>query len=345
MGFKGLWGLLKSATKNWIADNAQRLGAALAFYTVFAVSPLFIIAIFVASLVFDQTAVRAALFDQVADLAGQKGARALESALAASLPHQQGVFATMVAVITWFVMATGVFMELQAALNRIWGVEPRPGQGIWGFLKARLLSFAMVMVIGFLLLVSLVVSAVLAALAGYVSALVPRFDMLMMIANGIVSFGVITLLFAGVFKVLPDVKISWGDVWIGAGVTALLFTGGKFLLGLYLGQNSTVSAYGAAGSLVLILLWVYYSAQILFFGAELTQAYANRYGSPLAPKAHARWIRPPPRPAADPPAAPRPAPRETAHPPPKALVPQLERLRELRERARDLRARARAQGH
>ena len=178
---------------------------------------------------------------------------------------------------------------MQSDLNTIWGVEAKPGHGIWDFIKNRLLSFAIVVGIGFLLLVSLVVSAALSAAAKYFSALVPGLDVLWMIVNLAVSFGVITLLFAMIFKVLPDVRIAWREVWIGAAGTALLFTAGKFLLGLYLGKNATVSAYGAAGSLVLILLWVYYSAQILFFGAEFTQVYACRFGTRMEPKSHAQW--------------------------------------------------------
>jgi membrane protein len=163
---------------------------------------------------------------------------------------------------------------------------------LWGFVKNRLLSFAMVIGIGFLLLVSLVISAALSATAKYFTALVPGMDVFWHLVNIVLSFLVITVLFAMIYKILPDVQISWGDVWVGSAVTALLFTIGKFLLGLYLGRNTTVSAYGAAGSVVLILLWVYYSAQILFFGAEVTQAYANRYGVGLQPKPNARWINP-----------------------------------------------------
>src|SRR5205807_6725322 len=185
----------------------------------------------------------------------------------------------------------GLFMELQGDLNIIWGVQPKTGQGVWGFVKTRILSFAMVVGIGFLLMVSLVVSAAVSAVGKYFSSLVPGLGLISVILNIAFSFAVITVLFATIFKVLPDVRIAWRDVWVGAVITALLFTAGKFALGLYLGKNSSVSAYGAAGSLVLILLWVYYSAQILFFGAEVTEAYANRFGVRLAPKPHAEWIR------------------------------------------------------
>jgi membrane protein len=291
MKLKPIWRLLKDTGSEWADDNAARLGAALSYYTIFAIPPLFVIVIFIASLWFDENAVRTELFGQVGGLVGQKGADAIQSALSASEPHKKGLVASLLAVVTLLITSTGLFIELQSALNRIWEVEAKPGQGIWGFIKNRLLSFAMIIGIGFLLLVSLVLSAALSAVSKYFSALVPGLDVLWTIVNLVVSFGVITVLFAMVFKVLPDVRIAWRDVWIGAALTALLFTAGKFLLGLYLGKNSAVSAYGAAGSVVLILLWVYYSAQILFFGAEFTQVYANQFGTHLEPKAHARWTR------------------------------------------------------
>jgi membrane protein len=237
--------------------------------------------------------VRTGLLSEVGGLIGKKGADAIESALTMSDPHTKGLLASGIAIATLILTATGLFIELQSDLNLIWGVEVKPGQGVRGFIKNRLLTFAMVVAIGFLLMVSLVLSAVIAALGHYFNSMAPGLNAIWTIVNLLVSFGVITVLFAMVFKILPDVNIAWRDVWIGAGFTAFLFTAGKFLLGLYLGKNSTVSAYGAAGALVLILLWVYYSAQILFFGAELAQVYANRYGVRLEPKSHARWVSPP----------------------------------------------------
>jgi membrane protein len=289
---KAMFKLLKEAASEWVADKCPRLGAALSYYTIFAIPPLFIIVIFIASLVFDEKEVRNSLFGQVGGLVGEKGAASIQSALTASESHKQGMVASVLAVVTLLLTSTGLFIELQSALNTVWGVESKPGQGVWGFLKNRLLSFAMIVGIGFLLLVSLVVSAALSAVSKYFSALVPGLDVLWTIVNLFVSLGVITVLFAMMFKVLPDVKIAWRDVWVGAFLTAALFTAGKFFLGLYLGHNSAVSAYGAAGSIVLILLWVYYSAQILFFGAEFTQVYAYKYGRQLQPKAHARWAEP-----------------------------------------------------
>jgi len=249
-----------------------------------------VILIFVASLCLNPDTVRTGLFSEVGGLIGKKGADAIQSALNTSNPHAKGLVASAMAIVALIVTATGFFIELQGALNAIWKVEPRPGAGIWGFIKTRLLSFAMLVAIGFLLMVSLVVSTGLAAVATYFNHLMPGLTALGIILNLVFSFIVISVLFAMIFKVLPDVRISWRDCWVGAGCTAFLFTGGKFLLGLYLGKNSTVSAYGAAGSIVLILLWVYYSGQILFFGAEMTKVYANECGTRLVPKRHAQWM-------------------------------------------------------
>ena len=298
--------MLKAAVSQWSKHSAARLGAALSYYTIFAIPPLFVIVIFVASLYFDPRDVQKELFGQVGGLVGSEGAEAIQSALKATGSHAKGLVASVVAVVTLILTATGLFIELQSALNKIWEVEPKPGLGIWGFVKNRLLSFSLVVGIGFLLLVSLVVSAALSALAKYFNGLVPGLEMVWMVVNFFVSFGVVAVLFAMIFKVLPDVRIAWHDVWVGAVFTAALFTVGKFLLGLYLGRNSTVSAYGAAGSIVLILLWVYYSAQIMFFGAALTQVYVNRFGMRLQPKAHARSVAPAPD-AQDKASAPQPA--------------------------------------
>jgi membrane protein len=256
------------------------------------------IAIFMASLVFDPTSVRTQMFTEVGGLIGKKSAEAIEAAMTAQYQTNKGILASAVAIVTLILTATGLFIELQDALNTFWGVETKPGQCVMGFIRTRLLSFAMVVGIGFLLLVSLLVSAALAALSKYMNELFPGVGILSVIISDLVSFGVITLLFALIYKVLPDVKIAWRDVWIGAAVTSLLFTAGKFLLGWYLGRSTTISAYGAAGSIVLVLLWVYYSAQILFFGAEITKVYANRFGAHLKPASYARWVAPDCQPAA-----------------------------------------------
>ncbi len=283
------WGLVKTSGNHWVDDKAPRLGAALSYYTVFAIPPLFVIILFIVSLVVDPERIQAMLFSEVGGLIGKQSAEAIQSAMTAQMQTNKGLVASIIAVATLVITATGLFIELQDALNSIWGVKAKSGQGIISFVRNRLLSFAMVVGIGFLLLVSLVVSAALSAFGKYVSGLVPGLDVLWMVTNAVVSFAVITVLFAMIFKVLPDVKVRWRDVWVGSATTALLFTGGKFLLGLYLARSTAVSAYGTAGSLVLILLWVYYSAQILFFGAEITEVYANRFGTHLEPTKNARW--------------------------------------------------------
>lgn len=294
LNLKAVWSPLKASVTEWIDDKAPRLGAALSFYTIFALPPLFMIAIFIASLVFNPEAVRSQMFSEVGGLIGKKSAEAIESAMAAQYQSDKGTFASAAAIITLLVTATGMFIELQDALNTIWKVEPKPGHSLMGFVRIRLMSFAMIVAIAFLLLVSLIISAALAAMSRYVNELLPGLGALSLVASDIVSFVVITVLFALIFKILPDVKISWRDVWVGGAVASLLFTLGKFLLGWYLGRSTTISAYGAAGSLVLILLWVYYSAQILFFGAEVTKVYVTRYGKNARPASYARWIVTPP---------------------------------------------------
>lgn len=259
------------------------MGAALAFYTLFAIAPLFVIVLAIAGVWFGEEAARRELFGQVSGLVGSEGGEAIQSLVSAAHKPKTGFWATVIAVVTLFVGATGVFVQLQDALNSLWGVRRVAGRGLRNFIKDRLLSFALVVGIGFLLLVSLVLSACLAALGKFMAGLVPAQAAVWQGINFVISFGVITLLFAMIFKVLPDVKIAWRDVWMGALLTAVLFNLGKLLLGLYLGRSSVTSAYGAAGSLVVVLLWVYYSAQILFFGAKFTQIYSSRYGSRLEP--------------------------------------------------------------
>jgi membrane protein len=275
--------LVKHTATEWIDQGLSRMGAALAFYTLFAIAPLFIIVLAIAGLWFGEAAARRELFSQVSGLVGSEGGDAIQALISAANRPKTGAWATVIAVVTLFVGATGVFVQLQDALNSIWGVRRAPGRGLRNFIKDRLLSFALIVGIGFLLLVSLVLSAGLSALGKYMVGLLPVQETLWQGINFVVSFGVITLLFAMIFKLLPDVKIAWRDVWIGAMLTALLFNLGKFLLGLYLGRSSVTSAYGAAGSLVIVLLWVYYSAQILFFGAKFTQLYASQYSSHLEP--------------------------------------------------------------
>jgi membrane protein len=278
------FGLLKAAVMEWNEDKAPRLGAALAYYTIFSLAPLLIIAIAVAGLVFGQEAAQGQIVDQFRALVGQSGAELIENMIAGARRPSTSILAAGIGLVTLLVGALGVFGQLQDALNTIWEVMPRPGRGIPGLVKDRLLSLTMVLGVAFLLLVSLVISAGFGALGNWIGRQLPGLEALLDIVNVVVSFGITTLLFALMFKYIPDAVIAWGEVWIGAVITSLLFTLGKLLIGLYLGNSSIGSSYGAAGSLVLLLLWVYYSAQIFFFGAEFTQVYAHRFGSRIIPK-------------------------------------------------------------
>lgn len=291
MKFKPLWELIKDIGQEWVKDKVPRLGAALAYYTMLSIAPLLIIVIAFAGFAFGEQAAEGQLVGQIRDLVGPDGAKAIEAMIAGSRNKlAAGVISSILSVIMLFIGSMGVFVELQDSLNTIWQVELKPGLGIWGFIKNRFLTFAMVLSIGFLLLVSLVLSTVLESLAGFVGSLFSEYVPFLELANFIVSLLVFTLLFATIFKVLPDVQIGWKDVWLGAVVTAVLFSVGKFLIGMYLGRASFGSTYGAAGSLVVLLVWVYYSAQILFLGAEFTKAYANRFGSRIRPAKDARLI-------------------------------------------------------
>jgi membrane protein len=279
--------LIKESFKGWKDDGALDLGAALAYYTIFSLAPLLLIVTAVAGLVWGREAVQGQLVGQMRGIVGTQGAEAIQTMVANAGRHGSGVLATILGLVTILFGATGVFVQLQSALDRIWNVEPKPGAGIWSFIRTRMISFGMVLGIGFLLLVSLVVTAAVAALGQWATGLLPGGEMLVNILTFVVSFALITLLFAMIYKVLPDVEIAWRDVWIGAAVTALLFTIGKFLIGLYLAHSTVASTYGAAGSLVVLLLWIYYSSQILFLGAEFTEVYATRYGSRIRPSKHA----------------------------------------------------------
>ncbi len=283
-GFK----LIKDTATEWNEDKVPLLAAALAYYTVFSLAPLLLIAIAIAGFFFGEEAARGEIIGQIQGLVGKEGAETIQAMIQnANRPGSGSTIATITGVVILLFGASGVFGQLQVALNTIWEVKPKPGNGIKSFLQSRFLSFAMVLVIGFLLLVSLVLSAVLAAISSYFGNLVPGFVIVGQIVNFIISFGVVTVLIASIYKFLPDVDIPWKNLWVGAGVTALLFNLGKFLLGLYLGNGSVGSAYGAAGSLVVLLIWVFYSAQILLFGAEFTQVYSKYRGLPIEPSKHA----------------------------------------------------------
>ena len=274
------WQMIMAAVKAWVDDYAPSMGAALSYYTLFSLAPLLIIVIAVAGMVFGQEAAQGEIVAQLRGIMGEQGAVAVEGMLKAAREPAKGVVATVVGLAMLLLGATAIFGELQSALDRIWRVPaPKEESGIWHLLRTRLLSFGLVFGLGFLLVVSLVVSAVLAALGKWWGGWFQGWDVLLEILNFVVSFGIFTLLFAMIYKIMPRANIPWGDVWTGAAVTALLFTIGKVLIGLYLGKSSLASGFGAAGSLVVLIAWVYYSAQIFLFGAEYTWVYANRHGS------------------------------------------------------------------
>jgi len=280
MRISSAWKLLQETFKAWQADKVPLWAAALAYYTAFSLAPLLVIAIAIAGAVFGEEAARGEVVGQIQGLVGKQGAEAIQAMLQnTQQPGSGGLLATVVGIGALLLGASGVFGQLQDALNAIWGVQPKPGRGLKFMLQNRFMSFAMVLVIGFLLLVSLLLSAGLAAFSTYLGHLFPDIAVVGQILNFAISFSVIVVLFALIYKVMPDVKVPWRYLWTGAIVTALLFNIGKFLIGLYLGSGSVSSTYSAAASLGIILLWVYYSAQILLLGAEFTKVYAHRYGA------------------------------------------------------------------
>ena len=297
MNLKSLTGnravrLLKSSFDEWMEDKALRLSAALAYYSIFSIAPLLVIAISVADLVLGAEAVRGHLDEQLKGYVGAKAAESVQSMVQSTSKRSSGWIGTVVGFATLMLGASGVFGQLKDALNTIWGVKAKSGVGIWGFLRERLLSFGMVLVIGFLLLTSLLLTTALAALSGHFEHLVGMPAFFGAALGFVLSFGIVTLLFALIFKVLPDVEIEWRNVWIGAAVTALLFELGKFGLSFYLGRESTASGFGAAGSVVLLLLWVYYASCIMLFGAEFTQVYARESGHEIRPARGAEAVAP-----------------------------------------------------
>lgn len=277
-----LWNLLVKSVAMWLDDYAPSMGAALAYYTLFSLAPLLIIIIAVAGLMFGQEAARGEIVAQIEGLIGADGAVAVQGLLKSASEPAKSVLATLISLVTLLIGATTVFAELQSDLDRIWRVPPVKENGLWTLLRARLLSFGLVLGLVFLLLVSLVVSAVLAAFGKWSGGVVAGWEALLQAINVSVSLAITMVLFAMIYKLMPRARIAWRDVWVGAGVTALLFEGGKFLIGLYLGTIGVASGFGAAGSLVLLLVWVYFSAQVFLLGAEFTWVYAHEYGSKAA---------------------------------------------------------------
>ncbi len=290
---KKIYGLLKETGSQWNEMSSFRLSAALSYYTVFSLPPLLLLVIAIAGSVFGEAAAKGELVNQFQGVMGPQSASLVQTLISNASRSGSGTIATIVGIAALIIGASGVFAELQQSLNAIWNVRLKRKIRIKDKIVNRLFSFSMILVIGLILLVSLVVSAAVSALGAVLNGLwtgPPILDYVLQAVNLLVSFGVIMLLFALLFKVLPDAKIAWKDVWFGAAVTALLFTIGKYLIGLYLAKSSTVSTYGAAGSLVLVLSWIYYSSLTLFFGAEFIQVYANRYGSRIEPMGYSELI-------------------------------------------------------
>lgn len=279
-----LWRILKASFEEFNRENVARLGAGLAYYTLFAIAPLLVVAIGVAGMAFGAEAARGEVVRQIDGLIGRDGALAVQGMLASVQRPDRSIPATLIGLVTLFLGATSAFAALQGALNEVWNVKEKPRRAVIGFLRGRLLSFGLVLGVGFLLLVSLALSAGLAALGALMSSRLPGGATLWTVVNFVISFGFTTLLFAMIFKVLPDVSLGWRDVWTGALITSFFFTIGKFLIGLYLGRSAIGSSFGAAGSVIVILIWVYYSSQILLFGAEVTQAVVRQHKPPSSRK-------------------------------------------------------------
>jgi len=273
------YALAKESVAAWSADYAPSMGAALSYYTLFSIAPLMLIAVSVAGLAFGEQAARGEIFEQLRGLMGEQGADAVERLLQNANRPAAGGIAAAVGVVVLLIGASSVFAELQNDLDRIWRVPAHAKSGLWALARTRLLSFGMVLGMTFLLIVSLIVSAVLSALGKWWAPLFAGWEAVAHVGDILVTFALMSLMFAAIYKLLPRARVRWRDVWIGAGVTAALFAVGKFAIGLYLGRSSVASAFGAAGSLVVVMVWVYYSAQIFLLGAEFTRVYAHSHGS------------------------------------------------------------------
>jgi membrane protein len=276
--FSAVWKMLKDTVLGFINDEALSRGAAIAFYTVTSIAPVLLIVIAIAGLAFGRDAAQNAITEQLSGLMGQQTAEVLQAAVASAANKPSGVVATIVGIITLMVTASGVFGEMQTALNVIWKAKPK-GTTVSRLIRARAASLGLVAALGFLLMVSLVVSTVLTAFGNYLDSILPFGKVILTVLNVVVSLVLISFLFAAIYKVLPDRNLEWGDVVVGAIVTGVLFTIGKSLISWYIGSSAVASSFGAAGALIVLLLWVYYSAQIFLLGAEFTKVYANTHGS------------------------------------------------------------------
>ena len=283
---KQLFDLCRKAVMAWVDDYAPSMGAAISYYTIFSLAPLLVIVIAIAGAIFGREAAQGEIVEQISGLVGREGAVAVESMLRSVDEPGKGLVAGVVSVVVLLIGATTVFAELQSALDRIWHVpEKEKPSGVWAVLRARLLSFGLILGLAFLLMVSLLVSAGLAAFGSWFGGLMPGWEAMLHVLNVAISLGIVTVLFAMIFKLMPTARIAWRDVWIGAAVTAVLFELGKLAIGLYLGKSGVNESFAAAGSLVVLVAWVYYAAQIFLLGAEFTKVYANEHGSVYGVKA------------------------------------------------------------
>lgn len=280
---RGLYNFTKTTVEAWLAEGPFDLAAALAYYTLFSLSPLLIILTGIVGLLAGQEAARNYIYNSLYGLIGEQSTRAVMDIMQRANHDSRGLIGTIVGLALLLFGAGGVVGQLQSSLNKIWGVVTHTQAGIWRIVRARFISYAMLLAIGFLLLVSLVVTTTLSAFSDYLSGLLPAVNIIWPAVDILISFGFVTVLFALIYKFLPDVHIAWRDVWIGASLTAFFFSLGKFLIGLYLGKSAVASSYGAAASLVTVLLWVYYSSLVFFFGAEATRVFATQYGRGLKP--------------------------------------------------------------
>ncbi len=272
-----VWGILKETVADYMEDGALSKGAAIAFYTILSIGPVLVICIAIAGLAFGQEAAQGAMVGQLKGLMGDQAAEAIQTMIASASNKKSGIWATIIGLGTLLITASGVFGEMQSSLNAIWKAEAKAG--LSGILRARAASLGLVATMGFLLLVSLVVGAGLHALGAYVNSFLPGAETILQVVNFLISFAMVSALFAAIYKILPDRKLAWKDVVVGAVGTAFLFTVGKTLIGIYIGSSSVASSYGAAGALVIVLLWIYYSSQIFLLGAEFTKVWASHHGS------------------------------------------------------------------
>ncbi len=292
--FRTAWSLVKQTWAEFADDKAFRLSAALAYYTALSLAPLLLVVISIAGIIFGEAAARGEVVGQIKNLVGDQGAEAVQTMLAKSKPHEGGIVALVVGAVTLLVGATGVFAQLQDALNTVWDVDPKQTSagGFWGMIKDRLVSFAMVCGLALLLLASLVLSALMSGLSGALREWLPGATGLIWVCDVLLSVLLTFGLFAMIFNVLPHVRLRWSDVWVGAVITTVLYTVGKYAIGLYLGQVAVGTPFGAAGSFVVLLTWLYYSSVILLLGAEFTQVYATRHGTLAGPQPAAETHQP-----------------------------------------------------